>query len=64
MDNSSLCISSVDVNILSVDAKGSLRYVRWCTDFKGFSFNMEVAPSCLKHIKSVLPEFTVNTYNY
>ena len=35
------------------------RYVKWSIDFRGWSFNMEMASSCLKRVKSLLFEYKI-----
>ena len=43
---------------LSVDGILLPSYVNWFTHFRDLSFNVEIAPSGLKHIKFVLSPFT------
>ena len=44
--------------LLSVDEILLPRYVNWCTNFRGLPFQEEIALSWLKHMNSVLSEFT------
>ena len=43
--------------LLSVNEMLFPRYVKWSTNFIVLSFNVEMAPSCLNRINSVLSEF-------
>ena len=43
---------------LLVDEILLLRYMNWSTNFRGLTFNKEMAPICLKLMNSVLSEFT------
>ena len=43
---------------LSVDEILLARYVNWSTYFRGLPLDEEMAPSCLKHMKSILSKFT------
>ena len=47
--------------LLSVNEILLLGYVKWSTNFRGLSFNMEIGLTCLKHMNSVLSEFTEAT---
>ena len=42
---------------LSVDKMLLLRYVNWSTNFRGFPLRVEMVPSYLKHMNSVIFEF-------
>ena len=41
-------VSYIHIDMLSVD-----EILKWPTNFSGLSFNVEMAPSCLKYMNSV-----------
>ena len=46
------------LTLLSVDEILLLRYVNWSTNFRGLPLRVEMVPSCLKHMNSILYEPT------
>ena len=49
---------------LLVDVILQPKYLKWSTNFRSLLFTMEMAPSCLKYLNSVLPEFTLRLMTF